>query len=71
MDVSSMSDLQAIADAWNAEHPIGTAVIRTDDDGCKHPTKTRSFAEVLGGHTAVIWLDHVTGCYDLSRVEAV
>ncbi len=66
-----MTNLRAIADAWNAEHPVGTAVIRTDDFGDKHPTKTTSFAEVLGGHTVVIWVDDVSGCHDLDRMEAV
>lgn len=53
--------------AW--KHPIGTPVLVTKDDGTTIETKTRSPAEVLAGHTAVIWLEGISGCYLLSRVK--
>ena len=34
-------------------------------------TRTRSEAQVLSGHSAVIWLDGVRGCYLLDRVRAI
>ncbi|MDP1611680.1 MAG: hypothetical protein Q8M11_11530, partial [Sulfuritalea sp.] len=39
-------------------------------DGVDEPfrTKTRSDAQVLSGHSAVIWLENVSGCYLLDRV---
>lgn len=61
---------QAKVDSWNAKHPPGTPVIVHKDFGDVVETITRSVAEVLGGHTAVIWLEGISGCYDLDRVEA-
>ena len=54
--------------AWNRCHPPGTAVILVKDDGTHTHTKTRSPAEMLGGHTPVVWLDELSGCYSLDRV---
>jgi hypothetical protein len=65
------------AGAWNTRHPNpGIEVDVTMDDGRVVRTRTRSAAEVLGGHTAVIWLDPAPdyafrGCYKLDRVRAV
>lgn len=61
---------QNAVDRWNANHPIGTVVDLTKDSGEVVRTKTRSEAEVLSGHTAVIWLEGVRGCYCLDRVKA-
>lgn len=57
-----------LVDQWNAQHPAGTAVTVRKDDGSEIQTKTRSEAAMLGGHTAVIWLDGMSGCYLLERV---
>ena len=57
-------------DAWNAKHPVGTAVKVRRDNGEIQDTKTRAPAEMLSGHTAVIWLDGISGCYLLDRVSA-
>ena len=66
-----MKTPQDAADDWNDRHPPGTAVFRIDDFGKKHVTKTRSLAEVIGGHIAVVWTDDRVGCYDLSRIKAI
>ena len=65
----SISSLQAQCDAFNAAHPIGTAVM-LKKDFVPQPIKTttRGPAQVLSGHTAVIWLEGVTGCYALDCV---
>ncbi len=55
------------AQDWNEAHPVGTQVHVRQDDGVTLLTKTRSAAQVLGGHTAVVWLDGVAGCYRLDR----
>lgn len=68
---SKLAKLQAECDAWNAEHVIGTHVVLTRDDNVQLRTRTRSEAQVLSGHSAVIWLDGVSGCYLLNRVRAV
>lgn len=54
---------------WNRQNPIGIKVAMTKDDGSVHLTTTRSQAELLSGHTPVIWLDGVRGCYLLDRVK--
>jgi hypothetical protein len=63
--------LQKIVDDWNARHPVGEAVNLLKDDGRTLLTETRSRAEVLEGHSAVIWLKGVVGCYLLERVTPV
>ncbi len=55
---------------WNLKHPVGTEVTVELDSGEIRATKTRSKAQMLSGHTAVIWLEGITGCYLLSRVRA-
>jgi hypothetical protein len=62
---------------WNTLYPVGTEVTVEMDSGEIRATKTRSDAQMLGaeairndaGHTAVIWLDGIEGCYSLSRVR--
>lgn len=65
-----------LVNAWNQEHQPGINVIVTMDDKKEVRTKTRSEAQMLGacrdypGHTAVIWLEGISGCYSLDRVRA-
>ncbi len=57
--------------------PMGTPVIVTKDFGEQFETKTRSEPWMLGassqgpGHTAVIKVEGITGCYLLERVRRV
>ena len=58
---------------WNARNPIGTRVTRyklmypkAEPDGIY---TTRTAAEVLSGHTAVVWLDGFSGCVALDSLE--
>lgn len=60
---------QKDCDAWNAKHPVGTQVKVKRDTSEITLTKTRSGAEMLSGHTAVIWLEGISGCYMLDRVS--
>jgi len=69
--VRSPAGTQRDCDEWNSKYPIGTKVIVTLDLGEKVHSVTQSKAEILEGHTAVIWLAGIRGCYLLSRVEAV
>lgn len=56
---------------WNELYPVGTPVhVRTDSRGTIE-TVTRSAAELLSGHTAVVWLKGFAGCYSLERVTAI
>lgn len=56
--------------AWNERYPPGTPVRVRLDSGEVLETKTRSDAQMLGGHTAVVWLDGIAGAYLLERVTA-
>ena len=55
---------QKLVDEWNYKHPVGTAVTR-----CKlvnplrepEETKTRSEAWQMGGHTAMVMVEGVSG----------
>ena len=53
---------------WNKLHPIGSPVIVCLDTGETRDTVTRSKAQLLAGHTAVIWLKGISGYYRLSQV---
>jgi hypothetical protein len=63
--------LQAACDKFNAAHQVGAAVSVKLDSGEVRETVTTSEAQVLSGHSAVIWLDGIRGCYDLDRVTAL
>jgi hypothetical protein len=63
--------LQAQCDAFNRIYPPGHKVKVRLDSGEIRETKTTARAEVLQGHSAVIWLEGVRGCYLLDRVTPV
>lgn len=62
---------QKYVDDWNAKYPEETPVEVTRDNGEVLKTVTKSGAQMLGGHTAVIWVKGISGCYDLRRVRPV
>jgi hypothetical protein len=62
------AQLQARCDDWNDRYPVGTAVNLLHDDGDVEETMTHSQASVLGGSTAVVWLEGKAGCCGLERV---
>lgn len=72
--MSTKNDL--LVENWNLKHPVGARVIvtldRRDDNGrpIQKETVTTSEAYVLSGHTPVVHLDGVSGCYRLDRVKA-
>lgn len=57
---------------FNARYPVGTmvkywrGVVGDDEHGGVGATRTK--AEVLSGHTAVIWIEGCSGCVALSHV---
>lgn len=64
------------ADEWNALYPVGTPVVaypacRPEDDPNDERlvTHTRSKAEVLGGHTDVVWVEGHSACISLTHVD--
>ena len=64
----TFEQLTAECSRWNAAHRVGTPVNVKMDNGATVQTTTRSEASILSGHTAVIWLEGISGCYLLSRV---
>lgn len=63
-----MGTPQSKVDRWNSMMPVGAQVVYRKDDGSKVVTKTRTEAQVLSGHTAVVWLDGVSGCVAIECV---
>lgn len=67
----SPAALKRQCEDFNRRFPVGHRVTVRKDDGTGMDTRTRSAAEVLSGHSAVIWLDGIAGCYLLDRVIPV
>ena len=67
----NVKKLQAECDRFNAKVKVGDEVF-VKLDGVDEPfrTRTKSVAQILSGHTAVIWMEDVSGCYLLDRVKA-
>lgn len=58
-------------EAWNMMNPVGTRVRVVLDDGSTKDTTTTAPAQLLGGHTAVAWLNGFDSCYLLERCRAL
>lgn len=56
---------------WNQQFPEGTPVKVRKDDGSILETKTRSAAWLMGGHSAMVMVDGISGGYMLERVTAI
>lgn len=61
---------ELLVENFNLKNPVGAKVIVTKDDGSKQETITTSEAYILGGHTPVIHMEGIRGCYALDRVKA-
>ncbi|MFD5491531.1 hypothetical protein ACFWH4_00980 [Streptomyces sp. NPDC127091] len=67
---------QRDVDAFNARYPVGTPVVaypgfRPEDDrnARRIETTTRSRAQVLSGHTAVVWVHDHSACIALTHID--
>jgi hypothetical protein len=62
-------ELQTECDRWNEKYPIGTLVeyfrLINPLEEPEGRYVTRSAAQVMGGHSAVIWLQGKSGCVAL------
>ncbi|MFB6398323.1 hypothetical protein [Polymorphospora lycopeni] len=58
---------------FNDTHPIGTPVRywKGAREGNGKTARTRTAAQLLGGHTAVVWLTGVAGCISLTHVQPI
>lgn len=74
MRVKRLNPRKAV-DAWNAKHPTGTRVRRYRlMDPLSEPaeeTTTEGPAWVLSGHSAMVRLKGLTGCYELGCIEVL
>jgi hypothetical protein len=64
-------DLLDQVNAFNSRYPVGQRVSVRKDGGDGVITTTRGPAFVLSGHSAVIWLEGISGCYLLDRVTPI
>jgi hypothetical protein len=69
------SDKRLVAD-WNTKCPPGTLVaywlgVRTASLPPNGTAKTRSEAQLLGGHSAVVWVEGVSGAVALSHIKVL
>ncbi|WP_186275829.1 hypothetical protein [Burkholderia gladioli] len=63
---------QKAVDAWNARVSVGATVEYSEVIGDPPKTyTTRSPAEVLSGHTAVVWLNGKSGCVCIDHCKAI
>lgn len=60
---------QQLVDQFNASVPVGAPVRVRLDSGELRETKVTMPADLLGGHTPVVWLEGISGCYALDRVQ--
>lgn len=67
------AQLQKACDAWNAKHPVGTLVSYEEikGEGETHRGASATEAQVMSGHSAVIWLEGKRGCVCLEHCAAV
>lgn len=74
--MSKQSDRQLAAeqkkvDEWNARVKVGDSVEYREvlDDNKPELFTTRTPADILGGHTAVVWLNNKSGCVCLDHCQ--
>ena len=67
MSASRLKFLESQCQKWNNAYPVGTSVEYHPviGDSAFRQRATVSKAQVLSGHTAVIWLDGERGCVAL------
>jgi len=67
------AQLQAQCDAWNELHGIGTLIAYEEirGEGETHRGKSTADAQLLEGHSAVIWLEGKRGCVSLDHCMAL
>jgi hypothetical protein len=65
----TIGQLERQVSLWNDDVEVGASVYFINDLGKITATRTRSKAWVLGGHSAVVMIEDVTGCVLLDRVQ--
>jgi hypothetical protein len=66
----ALAALQRQVEAFNERCPVGGLVyVKLDHQDELFQTTTKSPAEILSGHSPVVWLEGVRGCYHLDAVQ--
>lgn len=65
----TLGQLEKQCNAWNAAHKVGVTVAYEEilGEGETFRGKSRSEAQVLGSHSAVIWLEGKSSCVSLDH----
>lgn len=64
----SIRVMESKIEFFNKNHPVGSDVFVIKDNGDRIKTQVKHPACIMGGHTAVAWLDGIIGAYALDRV---
>ncbi len=67
-----LEEATKLVEDFNRDYPVGTEVVYyelIDPKARPHPSKTRSTAWVMGGHSAMIMVDGVSGGVALEHIE--
>ena len=64
----SIEVMESKVAVFNEKHLVGSPVTVIEDWGERIQTKVKYPAQILSGHTAVVWLEGISGCYCLNRV---
>ena len=59
------------AQLFNIAAVVGMPVRYRNDRGREIETKLRTVASVVGGHSAVVWLEGVSGCVAVNQVKFI
>lgn len=68
MRKQNIKKMQAQCDAFNAKCPVGGKVSVRLDSGEVRETVTVSDAQIVSGHSPVVWMQGIRGYYLLDRV---
>ena len=69
----STKQQQRSVEKFNAAHEVGTTVrywTMMREGTPSGTAKTRSLAQMQGGHTAVVWVEGYSSCIALTHIEA-
>lgn len=66
----SVEVMKSKIEVFNEKHSVVSPVVVVKDAGEKIMATIKYPARVMGGHTAVVWLDGISGAYSLNRVIA-
>lgn len=65
----SLRELEAQRERFNKQIAVGdVVVVKMDGTDELRVTRTRTPAQILGGHSTVVWLTDIVGCYFVERV---